>query len=85
MNSHHENIALRIVDEGTWTLRPDLEEMAALAAPEAPGAAAALVDWSGSEVARLRAFSVVAATLTRSTSTPDLAELLGHAASTQAA
>ncbi len=36
-----------------------LEAMSAAAGEVCPGAAAALVDWSGSEIARLRAFGVV--------------------------
>ena len=54
-----DGIAERIVDHGTLTEAPVLEAMAAVAREVCPGAAAALVDWNGSETARLRAFGIV--------------------------
>jgi len=54
-----DRIAERIVEHGTGTEAPVLRAMAALSRPVCPGAAAALVDWHGSEVARLRAFGIV--------------------------
>jgi hypothetical protein len=54
-----DRIAERIVEHGTGTEAPVLQAMAALSGQVCPGAAAALVDWHGSEVARLRAFGIV--------------------------
>ncbi len=80
-----QDLAHQIVTHGTWASRPALEAMAALAYPIAPGASAALVDWSGSEVARYRAFSVVASCLSRSLTRWEVAELVAGAAGSQAA
>lgn len=49
----------RIVTEGTPTESRTLEALAAATRELCPGAAAALVDWNGSEIARLRAFGIV--------------------------
>lgn len=49
----------RIVAEGTPTQARTLETLAAATRGLCPGAAAALVDWNGSEIARLRAFGIV--------------------------
>ena len=54
-----EHVAARIAEHGTVSEAPVLTAMAALAERLSPGAAAALVDWGGAEVARLRAFGVV--------------------------
>ena len=54
-----DTAAHSIVERGTPTERPLLEILAAATVQRRPGAAAALVDWSGSEVARLRAFGIV--------------------------
>jgi hypothetical protein len=54
-----DRIAERIVEHGTPTEAPVLEAMSALSRRVCPGAAAALVDWDGSETARLRAYGVV--------------------------
>ena len=54
-----DRIAERIVEHGTPTEAPVLQAMSALSRQVCPGAAAALVDWDGSETARLRAFGVV--------------------------
>ncbi len=51
--------AQSIVSDGTQSQRPVLEHVSAAAGQASPGAAAALVDWSGSEIARLRAFGIV--------------------------
>jgi len=51
--------AERIVEQGTAAESRILEEVAAATRATFPGAAAALVDWSGSEVARLRAFGLL--------------------------
>ena len=52
-------IAERIAEEGTATERRDLEALADATRWTAPGAAAALVDWAGTETARLRAYGVL--------------------------
>jgi hypothetical protein len=54
-----DRTAHRIVDDGTRTRSRTLEAMAAATQDVCPGAAAALVDWDGSEIARLRAFGIV--------------------------
>ena len=54
-----DRTAHRIVDDGTRTRSRTLEAMAAATRDLCPGAAAALVDWGGSEIARLRAFGIV--------------------------
>jgi hypothetical protein len=54
-----QRIAERIVEHGTLTEAPVLQAMSALSRQVCPGAAAALVDWNGSETARLRAFGIV--------------------------
>jgi hypothetical protein len=52
-------VAERIVEHGTATEAPVLQHLSDAVGHLAPGAAAALVDWEGAEVARLRAFGVV--------------------------
>ena len=54
-----EEAAHRIADRGTSSERRLLEAMSAVAGPSAPAAAAALVDWDGTEISRLRAFGLV--------------------------
>ena len=54
-----EAAAHRVAEQGTSSERRLLEAMAEVAAPSAPGAAAALVDVDGTETSRLRAFGVV--------------------------
>ena len=54
-----DRTAFCIVDEGTRTRSRTLQAMAAATRDLCPGAAAALVDWDGSEIARLRAFGIV--------------------------
>jgi hypothetical protein len=49
----------RLTEQGTAAERPLLEAMAHVSAGTAPGAAAALVDWSGTETSRLRAFGLL--------------------------
>ena len=51
--------ALRIDAEGTRTHSRVLSVLAAAVSRIAPGAAAALVDWDGTEIARQRAFGLV--------------------------
>jgi hypothetical protein len=52
-------VAARIAEHGTESERSSLREVADASRWTAPGAAAALVDWEGSETARLRAFGVL--------------------------
>jgi hypothetical protein len=54
-----DRTAHRIVADGTRTKARTLEAMAIATQDVCPGAAAALVDWAGSEIARLRAFGIV--------------------------
>ena len=54
-----DRTAHRIVAEGTPTQSRTLQAMATATQDVCPGAAAALVDWNGSEIARLRAFGIV--------------------------
>ncbi|SEJ70670.1 hypothetical protein [Demequina mangrovi] len=58
-----EDLGLRIAEEGTERHRAALENLAASVKGFAPGAAAALVDWTGSEVSRLRAWAVARSAL----------------------
>lgn len=68
----------RIVAEGTQSERRTLELMASAARPCAPGAAAALNDWDGSEIARLRAFGIVHGALLRELTANAQGELLAQ-------
>lgn len=60
-----DRTADRIVSEGTHAESWTLHVMEAAARDLCPGAAAALIDWDGSEIARLRAFGIVHGTLLR--------------------
>jgi hypothetical protein len=53
------DLADRIVELGTRDEAPALEALARAAREASAGSAAALVDWDGSEIARLRAFGIV--------------------------
>lgn len=64
--------AERIASHGTHSERSVLEDVAIAARSMCPGASAALVDWNGSEIMRLRAFSVVHRVLLREIATADL-------------
>lgn len=68
-----DTIAERIAEFGTRSERAALEALAAAARPLCPGAAAALADWEGSEVARLRAFGIVHGALLHDVLAPALA------------
>jgi hypothetical protein len=72
------DVADRIAEHGTSGESQVLHDLAAAAHAACPGAADALVDWSGPEVARLRAFAVVAAALLRA---PELLERGGDPSS----
>jgi hypothetical protein len=54
-----ETAAYRIAELGTSSERRLLHAMAEVAAPSAPGAAAALIDAHGTETSRLRAFGLL--------------------------
>jgi hypothetical protein len=54
-----DDAAHRMAERGTGSERRVLEAMAEVAAPTAPGAAAALVDTYGSETSRLRAVGLL--------------------------
>lgn len=60
-----DDTAHRIDAEGTHGEAATLEWMAAITRTMCPGAAAALADWDGSEIARLRAFGMVHGVLVR--------------------
>ncbi|WP_258802382.1 hypothetical protein [Pseudarthrobacter sp. NS4] len=70
--------AERIVAEGTAAERATLEILADAARPMAAGAAAALEDWDGSEIARLRAFGIVHGVLISELGAPAQAGLLAR-------
>ena len=54
-----DQAAHRVAMQGTSSERRLLQAMSAVAARSALGAAAALGDWSGTEISRLRAFGIV--------------------------
>ncbi len=68
----------RIVADGTRAESRTLQAMAAAARGLTPGAADALIDWTGSEIARLRAFSVVHGVLLRDLPAHAQTELLNR-------
>lgn len=61
-----QRTAEEIVEHGTESQAATLCAMAAAARALSCGAAAALVDWRGSEIARLRAFGIVHGVVERS-------------------
>ena len=65
LNEILNRTADRIVAGGTLTESRILNAMASAAGELNPGAAAALVDWNGPEVARLRAFGILHGVLLR--------------------
>ena len=70
-----DRTADRIVSNGTWEEAWTLQAMGAAARDLCPGAAAALIDWDGTEIARLRAFGIVHGVLLRELSTTTQADL----------
>jgi hypothetical protein len=54
-----DRVADTIIANGTRAARPELSALAAAVSDVHPGAAAALVDWEGAEVARERAFAII--------------------------
>lgn len=75
LNEILNHTADRVVADGTQAEARVLEVMAAAAVTVNPGAAAALVDWRGSEVSRLRAFGIVHGVLLCELAAPAQAEL----------
>jgi len=73
-----ERIAELIVGRGTRTEMATLCAMSAATGHLSPGAAAALVDWDGSEAARLRAFGVVHGVVLRDLDAQDRSRLLAR-------
>ncbi len=65
-----DRVAYDIAERGTITELWILDALATAARDLCPGAAAALADWEGPEVARLRAFGIVHVALLRDL-TPD--------------
>lgn len=54
-----DRLADAILTFGTTAVRKELTEIADLVRDEQPGAAEALTDWDGSEIARERAFAII--------------------------
>ena len=78
LNELLNRIAIHIVADGTQLESLTLEAMASAAGDLSPGAAAALVDWNGSEIARLRAFGIVHGVLLREHPAAAQTQLLTH-------
>lgn len=64
-----ETAAHRIAEHGTHSEAMLLGELSAASRTVCPGAAGALIDWNGTEIARLRAFGIVAGALLREPAT----------------
>ena len=62
-----DRAAHRVAERGTRTEARLLEAIAAAGGSACPGAAEALVDWDGSETARLRAFGIMHGVVLRAT------------------
>lgn len=82
LNELLNRTANHIVADGTQFESLALEAMASAARDLNPGAAAALVDWNGSEIARLRAFGIVHGVLLRELPAAAQTQLLTHLLST---
>jgi hypothetical protein len=78
LNALLTRTADRVVADGTAAAAPTLEAMASAAAKLNQGAAAALVDWNGSEIARLRAFGFVHGVLLRDLPHDEQSQLLSQ-------
>lgn len=85
LNELLNRTADHIVADGTQTESLTLQAMASAAGNLNPGAAAALVDWDGSEIARLRAFGIVHGVLLRKLPDDAQAQLLTHLLGTSSA
>lgn len=75
LNEMLDCIADHIVENGTHAESYAIEAMASSARDRCPGAAAALADWNGSEIARLRAFGIVHGVLLRELTAGEQAQL----------
>lgn len=84
LNEILNRTADRIVSDGTHAESRTLQAMESAARDLSPGAAAALVDWNGSEIARLRAFGIVHGVLLQDLSANAQAELLTQLLGTSA-
>lgn len=73
--STFDRITRNIVEHTTRAELPAFEVLARNARKIRPGAAAALVDWNGAEVVRLRAFGVVVTALREHLSPDELQNL----------
>ena len=69
-------VARRIAEEGTAVERDALHAVAGATRWVAPGAAAALVDWWGTETARLRAYGVLHGVVLRALDREDHSRLV---------
>jgi hypothetical protein len=76
LNQMLDDIAYRVATTGTALEAPQLELLAKAIGLHAPGVAAALVDWSGPEVARARAFGIASGTVVNELSDWEQAELI---------
>lgn len=76
LNEVLNHTADRIVADGTQVEALRLHTIAAAARDLNPGAASALVDWNGPEIARLRAFGIVHGVLLRELPPAAQAQLL---------
>jgi hypothetical protein len=85
LNELLNRTADHIVADGTQAESLTLRVMASAALELNPGAAAALVDWQGSEIARLRAFGIVHGVLLRELPASAQAELFQHLLGTSTA
>lgn len=78
LNQFLDRTADRVASNGTEKEMPVLAAMADAVRDLNPGAAAALVDWGGPEVARLRAFGIVHGILLRELPSAVQAQLLAE-------
>lgn len=85
LNELLSRTADHIVSDETQSESQTLQTMASAARYLNHGAAAALVDWNGSEIARLRAFGIVHGVLLRELSNDAQAQLLTHLLPTSSA
>lgn len=85
LNELLNRTADHIVADGTHAESLTLQAMASAVLDVNRGAATALVDWNGSEIARLRAFGIVHGVLLRELGDSARAELLTHLLGTSTA
>ncbi|WP_332644117.1 hypothetical protein [Aeromicrobium sp.] len=75
-----DRTAHSIVADGTHSKSRVLQAMAAATRDVSPGAAAALIDWESSEIARLRAFGIVHGVVLRDLPLRAIRQLIGASA-----